>query len=183
MKLYMMVYDLRNDKKLSIRRAEERDARQLIDMYNRLGMETDFLTYGMDDYYFNQDQERQIIYNINSKENCIYIVGIIDGKIVGNLSFVASQRKRLMHRGELGIAVLKDYWNIGVGNCLMDYFFKWAQSTDKIKKVELQVRADNINAINLYLKWGFKFEGKIENGIMVNGKYYDLYYMGRTIGW
>lgn len=88
-----------------------------------------------------------------------------------------------MHRGELGIAVLKDYWNIGVGNSLMDYFFKWAQSTEKIKKVELQVREDNMSAISLYLKWGFKFEGKISRGIMVNGKYFDLYYMGRTIGW
>ncbi|SHE57342.1 MULTISPECIES: GNAT family N-acetyltransferase [Caloramator] len=179
----MMIYELKNGKKLGIRRAEERDAKELVAMYNRLGTESDNLTFGMDDYYLNYDQEKSLIYSLNSRENCLYIVAILDGKIIGNLSFVASQRKRLMHRGELGIAVLKDYWNIGVGNSLMDYFFKWAQSTEKIKKVELQVRDDNMPAISLYLKWGFKFEGKISRGVMVNGKYYDLYYMGRTIGW
>lgn len=178
----MMLYDLKNGKKLNVRKAEAKDARELVDMYNRLGMESDNLTYGMDDYYFNTEQEKQLIYNLNSKDNCIYIVAILDGKIVGNLNFIASQRKRLMHRGELGIAVLKDYWNIGIGNSLMDYFFKWVQSTDKIKKVELQVREDNLSAINLYLKWGFKFEGKISKGIMINGRYYDLYYMGKTLG-
>ncbi|CDF57202.1 GNAT family N-acetyltransferase [Thermobrachium celere] len=179
----MMIYELKNGKRLSIRRAQERDAKELVEMYNKLGMESDNLTFGVDDYYLNVDQEKNLIYNLNNRDNCIYLVALIDGKIVGNLTFIASQRKRLMHRGEMGIAVLKDYWNLGIGNSLMDYFFKWVQSTEKIKKVELQVREDNIAAINLYLKWGFKFEGKISKGIMVNGKYYDLYYMGRTIGW
>ncbi|HBG38418.1 MAG TPA: N-acetyltransferase, partial [Clostridiaceae bacterium] len=85
-------------------------------------------------------------------------------------------------RGELGIAVLKQFWGIGVGNFLMDYLFKWINSNGIIKKVDLSVREDNINAINLYIKWGFKIEGRISKGLYINGKYYDLYNMGKIIG-
>jgi ribosomal protein S18 acetylase RimI-like enzyme len=66
-----------------------------------------------------------------------------------------------MHRGEVGIGVLKDYWGIGVATALMDYFFKWVETDGVIKKIELQVREDNVNAIKLYLKYGFKIEGRI----------------------
>lgn len=87
-----------------------------------------------------------------------------------------------MHRGELGIGILKEYWGIGVASSLLDYFFKWALMQEQVKKVDLEVREDNIRAVNLYLKHDFKIEGKISRGINVDGRYYDLYCMGKTIG-
>jgi RimJ/RimL family protein N-acetyltransferase len=64
----------------------------------------------------------------------------------------------------------------------MDYFFKWANSKAVVKKIDLEVREDNLRAINLYLKYGFKIEGRISRGMLIDGKYYDLYCMGKTIG-
>ena len=100
----------------------------------------------------DEEQEREFIRNTSNRENCIFIVGLIDDKIIGSLTFIASPRKRMMHRGELGIAVLKQFWGIGVGNFLMDYLFRWVNSNGIINKVDLSVREDNINAINLYMK-------------------------------
>ena len=102
--------------------------------------------------------------------------------MVGSISFISSSRKRVMHRGEMGIGILKECWGLGIGNCLMDYFIRWVNSTGVIKKIDLEVRQDNVRAINLYLKYGFEIEGKIERGIYIDGKYYDLYHMGKTIG-
>jgi RimJ/RimL family protein N-acetyltransferase len=178
----MVIYNLKNDKKLFIRKAEPKDAAEIVSMSTQIGGETDNLTFGTGEFYFTDDQEKQFISNIKNKENSLYIVAIVDGKIIGSLSFISSPRKRLMHRGDMGIAVLKDYWGIGVGTCLMDYFLKWAYSNGITKKIDLQVREDNIRAINLYLKYGFKIEGRISRGMYVDGKYYDIYYMGKTLG-
>lgn len=178
----VVLYDLKNGKKLEIRKIRDKDAFEVVDVWTRMGGETENLTFGMEDFYFTPEQQRNFISNILYRENCLYICGLIDGRIVSVLSFITPSNKRLMHRGDLGIGVLKDYWGIGVGNALLDYFFRWAASTGTIKKVDLEVRDDNTAAIALYEKWGFKIEGKIERGLCINGRFYDLYHMGRLIG-
>lgn len=178
----MVLYDLKNGKKLEIRKIHDDDAYEVVDVWTRMGGETENLTFGLEDFYFTPEQQKNFIKNISYRENCLYICGLIDGRIVSVLSFMTSSNKRLMHRGDLGIGVLKDSWGIGVGNALMDYFFRWAASTGTVKKVDLEVRDDNTAAIALYKKWGYKIEGKIERGMCINGRFCDLYHMGRLIG-
>lgn len=178
----MVLYDLKNGKKLEIRKICDRDAFEIVDVWTRIGGETENLTFGREDFYFTPEQQKNFINNIMYRENCLYICGLLDGKIVSVLSFITSNNKRLMHRGDLGIGVLKDYWGIGVGNALMDYFFRWAVSSGTIKKVDLEVREDNTAAIALYNRWNFETEGKIERGLCIDGRFVDLYHMGRIIG-
>jgi RimJ/RimL family protein N-acetyltransferase len=178
----MVLYDLKNGKKLYIRKATQRDAKELVNVSSMVGGESDNLSFGIGEFYFNEDQEKQFIGNIIDRENCSYLVAVVNDKIIGSLTFISSPRKRLMHRGDLGIAVLKDFWGEGVGSFLMDHFFRWVNQNGITKKIELQVREDNIRAINLYLKYVFKIEGRITRGMYVEGRYYDLYTMGKTIG-
>lgn len=178
----MMICDLKNGKKMCIRKAEAGDASHIVRMSIQMGGESDYFTYGEDDFYFTEEQQKNFINSIMDKDNYLYIVGIVDGKIAGTLSYLSSGRRRIMHRGEIGIGILKEYWGIGIGSQLMDYFFKWVNTKSVVKKVDLEVREDNTRAINLYLKYGFKIEGRISRGMLVDGKYYDLYYMGKTIG-
>lgn len=178
----MMICDLKNGKKMCIRKAEPGDASHIVRISTQMGGESDYFTYGEDDFYFTEEQQKNFISSISDKENYLYIVGIVDGKIIGTLNYLSSNRRRIMHRGELGIGILKEYWEIGVGSQLMEYFFKWANSKSVVKKIDLEVREDNSRAINLYLKYGFIVEGRISRGVLIDGKYYDLYYMGKTIG-
>lgn len=178
----MIICDLNYGKKMCIRKAEPGDASPIVKMSTQIGSETDNFTYGEDDFYFTEEQQKSFISNIGDKDNYLYIVGIVDNKIVATLSYLSSSRRRTMHRGELGIGVLKEYWGMGVGSHLMDYFFKWANSKAVVKKIDLEVREDNLRAINLYMKYGFKIEGRISRGMLIGGKYYDLYCMGKTIG-
>lgn len=177
----MVICDLKNNKKICIRRVEPGDASDILKISARMGGESPYFSYGEDEFYFTEEQQKNFIKNIMDRENYLYIVGIIDGEIVATLSYISSNRRRVMHRGELGIGVIKEYWGIGVGTSLMDYFFKWANSKSFVKKIDLEVREDNLRAINLYIKYGFKIEGRISRGMFVDGKYYDLYYMGKII--
>lgn len=173
---------LKNGKKLHIKAAEEKDAAEIVDMFNVLGGESDNLTFEHNDYYFNENQERTFIKLMKERKNSLFIIGVIDNKIVGNLTFVATQRDRLIHRGEMGISILKNYWGVGIGSALIEHLLAWARLNGVIKKIELQVRQDNISAVELYKKWGFEIEGKITKGMNINDNYYDLYYMGKNIG-
>lgn len=173
---------MKNGKMLYIRKVDELDSKDIVELSIKMGGETNNLTFGSDDFYFTVQQQKMFISNVRKKEGCLYIVAICDNRIVGTLSFIASSRKRIMHRGEMGIGILMEYWGMGIGSALMDYFFKWASNDGIIKKVELEVREDNLRAINLYLKYGFKIEGRISMGMQVDDKYYDLYAMGKILG-
>ncbi|MEG0371336.1 MAG: GNAT family N-acetyltransferase, partial [Clostridium sp.] len=132
-------------------------------------------------YYMNYDQQYSCIDRVRNSVNSCFFVGIINGRIVGSLTFISPNRKRMEHRGEMGVAVLKKFWNIGIGKALMDCFLKWARGNGVTQKIDLLVREDNLAAISLYLRYGFQVEGRISKGMLVGGKLYDIYLMGKIL--
>jgi RimJ/RimL family protein N-acetyltransferase len=164
-----------------VRRAVERDAADIVEYCNIVGGETDFLSYGSNEYAHNIEEQRQIIHEYNDSRNRLFIVAEVDGKICGILTFWGNNRRRLEHWGELGISVLKAYWNKGAGSFMMKYLLKWANDGRTVKKLDLLVREDNIPAIELYRKMGFEIEGKVTKAMKIAGRYYDFLYMGKFI--
>ena len=47
--------------------------------------------------------------------------------------------------------------------------------------MRLDVRADNLKAVQMYLKMGFVVEGHIKHSTLLNGIYYDDYVMGKML--
>lgn len=178
----MPIHILKNNQQVNIRTAEEKDALELVNMFNTLGGESENLTFGYNDYYFNENQQKLLIRTMNERTNSLFLVATIDNKIVGYLTFTTMQRERLVHRGDMGVATLKAYWGLGIGAFLIEELFNWVEKNESISKIELQVRVDNKRAIDLYTRWGFVIEGRIARGIKVEDKYYDLYNMGKCIG-
>lgn len=169
---------LKDGSRCLIRRAIERDAAQIVEYCNTVGGETDFLSYGSNEYARSIEEQRQIIREYNDSKNRLFVVAEVEGKICGTLTFWGNSRRRLEHWGELGISVLKAYWNKGVGRLLVEYLLKWAKDGKIVKKLDLLVREDNIAAIELYKKMGFQIEGKVTKAMKIEGKYYDFLYMG-----
>ena len=77
-----------------------------------------------------------------------------DGKIIGNASLSRLPR-RMKHRGDFSVSVLKVYWNKGIGALLLNEVIKFAKD-NSFEIIDLQVRSDNVSAIHLYEKFGFK---------------------------
>lgn len=76
--------------------------------------------------------------------------------------------------------MLKNYWNLGIGYNLIKTAIKYGKQAG-LKKINLDTRKDNQKAINLYKKLGFKEEGIITRGTLINNKFYDLLIMGLEI--
>lgn len=164
-----------------IRNVTKDDAKALIEYVNIISAESDFLTFGEGEFGISVEEEEKFIESISSKNNALFIVAEVEGKIVGNLNFSGGGRPRIEHAGEFGVSVLKEYWGMGIGTELIQYLIAWCRQSNIIRKVNLRTRTDNFTAINIYKKLGFVEEGIITRDAKVNDQFYDSLHMGLLI--
>lgn len=172
---------LKNGETAILRNPTKEDAKAMIDYLNIVGGESDFLTFGENEFKVSLEAEEEYIEKNNEMKNCEMILAIINDEIVGIGSINSLQKERVKHNGSLGISFSKNYWGIGLGNAVMEYLIEWAKSNGITKKISLLVREDNERGINLYEKFGFEREGLLKNDICVNGAYYNTITMGLCI--
>ena len=174
-------FHLKNGAAAVIREAQPSDAQELIDFVNAVGGESDFLTRGANEFDLTEQEEAEFLAKCQATANHIYLVVVVEERIVGTLNFAAGKRRRVSHSGEFGMSVSKAYWGQGVGSRLLDGLLEWAQKTNSIKKINLRVRADNDRAVKLYERKGFVREGTLTNEMCVDGQYFDLYALGLNL--
>lgn len=175
----MRVYRLKTGEELIIRKAYHEDVEELLNCINRCGKETNFLRFGEEGIGISIEEYKKQIENFTNKN--FMLVAIIEGVIVGSCSLrTIENRLRVAHRSSIGISILQDYSGKGIGKCCFDFLIEEAKKNN-ITKLELEVRADNERAINLYKKMGFEIEGKLRNSIYIDGEYLDSYIMGKII--
>jgi RimJ/RimL family protein N-acetyltransferase len=171
-------HQLRNGRVLLIREAVPQDARAVLEYIQAISGESDFLTFGPGEFELTEAEEESILRRYRASEDRLYLLGLVGDMIVSTLSFSAGRRPRVRHSGEFSMSVRKPYWGLGIGSWMLDTLIDWARATQTIKKINLRVRTDNQRAILLYEGRGFVHEGTICKEILLDGRYYDLYWMG-----
>lgn len=162
---------------LIISKAGVNDAEDIVDFLNRTGGESNFLTFGLNDFPVSVVEERKIITECNEQEQCLMLIGKINGEVASQLFLERSSMARLAHIGTLGITVAKKYWRRSIGKNMILAAIDWAKSTH-ITKLQLYVRTDNVGAIDLYKKLNFFIEGTITRAVKIEDHYFDNYLMG-----
>ncbi|MDF2880812.1 MAG: family N-acetyltransferase [Clostridiaceae bacterium] len=170
-----------NSGKVIIRKGVKSDAEQLLEYLNKIGGESDFLTFGPGQFGKTVQWEGEFIESTSNKKNALFIIAEINGKIVGNLNFSAGARERTAHTGEFGVSVLKEYWGHRIGEELIKYLIIWSKDSKIIRKINLRARTDNTRGIALYKKLGFQEEGIVIRDFLINGVFYDSLLMGLQI--
>lgn len=168
------VIELKNKKECILRSPREDDAALLIDLLKCVCDETPFLVSEPDEIKYTIEGEKAFIKKFNQSLYDFMIIIEIDNKIIGNCSImpVANKRKEI-HRCELGIAIMKDYWGLSIGRQVIEHALKIAKVMG-YEQVELDVVSGNTRAITLYSQLGFKEVGnipyaiKLEEGIYFN---------------
>lgn len=169
---------LRNGQTLTIRTAIKEDALNLIYYISKIGGESNFLTFGENEFDITVEKEEAIIESHMGVDNKLFIIAEIENKIVGSLNYSGGSRPRTKHTGEFGVSVGKEYWGLGIGEQLIKYMIDWGIERNVVKKINLRVREDNYVAIGLYKKLGFKNEGIITRDFYIDGEYYNSISMG-----
>lgn len=162
--------------KLIIRRAVKNDAEKIIEYLNIIGGESENLLFGENEFNISVESERSFIESMNSSDRNILLVGVINEEIVGISSLQGYERERISHRGNIAVSVKKKYWHKGIATQMINEVIKFAKSAS-ITVIELEVKAENTNAIALYEKMGFEKIGVYKKSVKINGEYYNDYLM------
>jgi RimJ/RimL family protein N-acetyltransferase len=162
---------------IKIGKAVPEDAHEVISYLNTVGGETDYLTFGLDEFPISVEEEIEIINECLEKENSLMLVAKMDNKIVSQLFLDVSTRSRLSHIGHLGLTVSQSHWGKALGQKMLVEAINWAKGK-KLAKIQLQVRTDNLRAVALYKSFNFIIEGTISNSLMINHIFYDEFLMG-----
>lgn len=163
--------------KILIRKADIKDASEILKFTDRVGGETDYLSYGSGEAGLTLRDQQKLIDRSIRIGNWLILIAEMNAQIVGILNFRAGTRPRITHTGVFGVTVLKDHWGMGIGQGLVMSLVEWAK-TANIRKINLKVRPDNARAMDMYRKIGFVEEGRITREFHINGKYYDNALMG-----
>ena len=160
---------------IEIREARAQDAEALLAYVKRIGGESDNLTFDGNGFPITVEQEQHFLENVHSDPGSIHLIALKDGKIIADGSLSGFPR-RMSHRAGLGISVVRDEWNHGIGSMLMERLIGFAKESG-IELINLEVRADNDSAIHLYEKYGFRSIGTSPAYFKIGGQYFDFVLM------
>ena len=164
--------------KLHIRKATPEDAKKIIDYLNQIGGESDNLLFGENGFsWLTVEKEAELIETTNSTNKNVLLLGLIGNEIASISNLQGFTRERTSHRCTIALSVKRDYWNQGIGTAMMESLLTFAKESAGYRVVELQVKADNIYAIHLYQRFGFKKIGQYEKFFKINNIYYDALLM------
>ena len=164
----------------SIREAHIEDAENVVNYIVKVSDETNFMMSDSNERELDVKKEEEFLQSIQKSITIKMFLCEIDGEIIGICNLKGVDRKRVKHRVNLGISVLKKYWGNGIAKRLINYAVAYAKE-NSIKKIELTVRTDNERALKLYKSLGFFIEGEIKSFFCIDDVYYNCYLMGLFI--
>ena len=172
---------LKNGKTALLRSPKETDAAEMLEYLKAVSAETEFLLREPEDCMETVEQERKWLAGIVESDTNLMIVCTVDGKVAGNCHLSWKNRKKVRHRASIGIALLKPYWNLGIGTKMFEEMIAVAVEQG-ISQLELEFVEGNDRAQALYEKMGFQIIGERPNAFhMKDGSVRKEYIMVKQI--
>jgi len=162
---------------LTIDHAQEADATAILEYLNVVSTETDQLIFEEGTIPFTKTTEAAFIRSMKESPNSVLYTGKVNGRIVAVASIQGYRRKKMQHRGVIGISIRKPYWNQGIGTAMMRALVEYAKDNPLLEILELTVRKDNPHAIKLYRNFDFSITATYERCYKIKNQYYDAYFM------
>ncbi|MFZ3199345.1 MAG: GNAT family N-acetyltransferase [Bacillus mycoides] len=163
----------------TVRSAVQTDAEQLSEIRVQIDGETENMDREAGEGFIDKIGFQKIVKTDSEEMKNLFLVVEVHNRIVGFSRCEGSNLKRLSHKVEFGVCILREFWGYGMGKSLFQQSIQWADENE-VKKISLQVLETNEKAIQLYKKLGLEVEGILKNDKKLSdGKYYNTVVMGR----
>ncbi|MDD6454154.1 GNAT family N-acetyltransferase [Limosilactobacillus mucosae] len=137
---------------VGIKLATPADAQAVLKLLRQLSLESEAILVPHLDKLTVEQEEYSLCDICESTDSLILLAQYQDQPIgIVTIMGLADQPQV----GELGVAVLKDFWQNGIGSLLVDEATYWFENYSTLEKLVLDVFSDNVPAIRLYQKYGF----------------------------
>jgi RimJ/RimL family protein N-acetyltransferase len=167
---------------VTLRNPRIEDAEGLLDYVPRMLSETPFLSMEPSEFQMTVEQERAWIQRHLDCPGSVAVLAEINGQIVGTSGLDRSRKQRFAHTAVLGISILQQYCGRGLGRAMMNALIDFAERSEVLEKVKLEVFSHNLRAIRLYESVGFVEEGRSVRSVrFADGHYADDIHMARFV--
>ncbi len=174
---------LKDGRNALIRSPKDEDVQGMLDYLYISAGETEFiLRYPEECSKYTAEGEKSLFDRINASDNEAMLVCLVDGKVAGNCQIIWSKGMKTRHRAAVAIALLKEYWNQGIGTRMFQELIRIAEENPNILQMELEFVEGYTRARALYEKMGFRITGVRPNAIRLkDGTLLNEYSMIREI--
>ena len=176
-------YIMKDGRKALIRSPRDEDIQGMLDYLYVSAGETEFiLRYPEECGKYTPEGEKALFDRLNASDSDAMLVCLVDGKVVGNCHVFWSGGIKTRHRAGVAIALLRAYWNQGIGTRLFEEMIRIAEANPNILQMELGFVEGNTRARALYEKMGFRITGVHPNAIRLkDGTLLNEYEMIREV--
>ncbi|MDO4680126.1 MAG: GNAT family N-acetyltransferase [Aerococcus sp.] len=161
--------------------ASAKYAKPLLEFYQAVGKESEFLSFDEAGLSVNQEQEERYLKSIHGSWNQRLLLALLDDEIIGAVSVGIQDNIRTQHVGELGIVIRRKFWGMGLSRVLMSDMIDWAVESPILRYLTLSVDETNLAATTLYQHYDFEEIGRIPLGTQTSQGYHDQIIMGRFV--
>lgn len=173
---------LKNGRQAIFRSPLAEDAIAMIEYLKCCSSETNFILRYPEECVETADQEAAYLMSLNESPSGMMIVCVVDGEIAGNCQIAFNKRLKIKHRASIAIAIIKKYWNLGIGTAMLHELIQIAEQ-HQIFQLELDFIEGNERGKHLYEKMGFKITAEKPNAICLkDGTMLKEYSMVKQIG-
>lgn len=167
------IVELKNKKFVTIRQAEIDDAERLLKCIKTYVPQSAYIPKLEQEIKLTIEQEKEWINSFLINENSLLLVAEFNDQIIGNIDLTGSRRKIMEHTAVIGMGMLKEWRNTGLGTALLKFAIEWAKENTILELLWLQVYTDNELGLGLYRKMGFEKNGIMKNFFKQDGEYFD----------
>lgn len=168
-------FELKDGREALLRSPCEKDAEQILKFIIRASGETDYLNMYPEEFAdFTLEQEKSFVNENFCNQNEMMIACFVNGEVAGNCQISFRTRMKDHHRASVAIAILQEYWNLGIGTKMFEEMIQIAEKRDGVCQIELDFIEGNTRARRLYEKMGFRITGvkpdaiRLKDGTLVN---------------
>ena len=151
------------------------EAEALLEFFSALQLEQPYLHIYPDDALRSLQELEQYIRRMNASSGSHIVVAKLGRRIIGCVTIEELTLEARRGVGELGISVLKQYRDRGIGSRLMHEILSWAREVSHLSEVVLHVDGSNRRALHIYTGLGFQIEdcaevgyvpGRVQDGVV-----------------
>lgn len=158
-----------------IRSPKDENIQGMLDCLRIAAGETDYiLPYPEECRKHTVENEKALFDRVNRADNEAMLICLVEGKVAGSCQITWGNKMKIRHRASIGIVLLSEFWNQGIGTRLFQELIRIAEENPNLMQLELDFIEGNNRARALYEKMGFRVTGvrpdaiRLKDGTLLN---------------
>ena len=157
------------------------NAEKMLNFIKKSCGDTDFLARYPEEWSIDVEQEEVWVKRMLESPDILTMTCYVDNEVAGNCELRFKSGIKTSHRAEVAIAILREYWNLGIGSSMFSELISEARKRGA-EIMELEFMEGNERAKRLYEKFGFRVVSEKPNAYKLkDGTMRKEYYMQKYL--